>query len=587
MNWQTSEFCSFDDINLHYRYTDSPAEYGEKVFLHLHRGHEHSGRIVPFAEMLNTENSRHFAFDLRGHGMSEGPVAWAENFQVWVKDLNSFVTHLRNHHAVKPQSIVIVANSVGAIMATSWILRYNPKVAGCILGAPAFSINLYVPLALPSLRALKTLTSQAFVTSYVKSSMLTNSEAEAKAYDDDPLITKKIGVNVLVTLFDEAKLILSRAKDFETPVLILSAGKDYVVKTKPQRQFFEQISSDLKRFIPLPNSKHAVFHETNQQEIAELSKSFVRECFDRQSKNKALALIPEPRQHTLKEFVEISGRRGAIRELSYWSMRALLKTLGKWSQGMSLGLAEGFNSGKSLDYVYSNSSAGSNIAGKLFDSFYLNSLGWREVRKRKTQLSEDIKAALKNLQDQGKTPVILDIACGGAQYLAEALKDLDKPAEVHLNDQDADCTRLAKQTLFRLNKRDISIHTHNFDILNPKQSDKISFEPNLIIISGVLELYPDNLQVQICLKKLFEKSAEGAHILYTGQPWHPQLEMIGKVLNNKDGRRWIMRRRIQAEMDELIEASGFVKVSTTPNDSGIFSVSSARKFNIEETPNER
>jgi hypothetical protein len=53
----------------------------------------------------------------------------------------------------------------------------------------------------------------------------------------------------------------------------------------------------------------------------------------------------------------------------------------------------------------------------------------------------------------------------------------------------------------------------------------------------------------------------GGWLVYTGQPWHPQLEMIARTLtSHRAGAAWIMRRRSQAEMDELVESAGFVKV---------------------------
>jgi hypothetical protein len=66
-------------------------------------------------------------------------------------------------------------------------------------------------------------------------------------------------------------------------------------------------------------------------------------------------------------------------------------------------------------------------------------------------------------------------------------------------------------------------------------------------------------------------------LLYTNQPWHPQLEFIARCLTNHDGQPWIMRRRTQAEMDDLVRAAGFEKVAMEIDEFGIFTVSLARK----------
>ena len=51
---------------------------------------------------------------------------------------------------------------------------------------------------------------------------------------------------------------------------------------------------------------------------------------------------------------------------------------------------------------------------------------------------------------------------------------------------------------------------------------------------------------------------DGGYLVYTGQPWHPQLEFIARALtSHRGGQAWVMRRRTQAEMDQLVEAAGF------------------------------
>ncbi|WP_454991702.1 class I SAM-dependent methyltransferase family protein, partial [Campylobacter rectus] len=66
---------------------------------------------------------------------------------------------------------------------------------------------------------------------------------------------------------------------------------------------------------------------------------------------------------------------------------------------------------------------------------------------------------------------------------------------------------------------------------------------------------------------------------YTNQPWHPQLEMIARALSShRQGAAWIMRRRSQAEMDQLVANAGFKKVREWIDGDGIFSVSLAVKI---------
>jgi hypothetical protein len=55
--------------------------------------------------------------------------------------------------------------------------------------------------------------------------------------------------------------------------------------------------------------------------------------------------------------------------------------------------------------------------------------------------------------------------------------------------------------------------------------------------------------------------------------------MIARALNShRDGVAWVMRRRTQAEMDQLVRDAGFEKVMERIDGWGIFSVSLARRI---------
>ena len=102
--------------------------------------------------------------------------------------------------------------------------------------------------------------------------------------------------------------------------------------------------------------------------------------------------------------------------------------------------------------------------------------------------------------------------------------------------------------------------------------------PTLGIVSGLYELFPDNGMVRPSLAGMAEAIELGGFLLYTGQPWHPQLELIARALtSHRGGQAWVMRRRTQAEMDQLVEEAGFEKVEQRIDGWGIFTVSLARR----------
>nr|WP_256595043.1 class I SAM-dependent methyltransferase family protein [Pseudomonas sp. S5D5] len=98
-------------------------------------------------------------------------------------------------------------------------------------------------------------------------------------------------------------------------------------------------------------------------------------------------------------------------------------------------------------------------------------------------------------------------------------------------------------------------------------------------MSGLYELFADNGMVGGSLAGLAEAVEPGGYLVYTGQPWHPQLELIARALtSHRQGQAWVMRRRSQAEMDQLVEAAGFRKITQRVDEWGIFTVSLAQKI---------
>jgi hypothetical protein len=97
------------------------------------------------------------------------------------------------------------------------------------------------------------------------------------------------------------------------------------------------------------------------------------------------------------------------------------------------------------------------------------------------------------------------------------------------------------------------------------------------IVSGLYELFGDNSWIARSLRGLARSVPAGGYLVYTGQPWHPQVEMIARVLTNRDGQPWIMRRRTQEEMDDLVRQAGFEKIQQEIDPWGIFTVSLARR----------
>jgi alpha-beta hydrolase superfamily lysophospholipase len=549
----------------------------KRAIVLVHRGHEHSGRMAHLADELDLPEFDVFAYDMRGHGRSPGTRGDSPSFGHSVRDLQSFVDHIADEHGIAPTDVVVIAQSVGAVLAATWAHDYAPKIRGLVLASPAFKVKLYVPFARPGLALMHKLRGNFFVNSYVKAKFLTHDPERIASYDADPLIARPISVRILLGLYTAAERVVADAAAITLPVQLLISGSDWVVHHAPQHRFFERLSNPRKEKLVLDGFYHDTLGERDRTLATDKIRAFVSGLFD--NPPAAVELREAHRRgFTHDEALALSKPlpwytpRGA-----YWAItRASLKFGGLLSRGIKLGHDTGFDSGSTLDYVYRNQAQGLPLIGTMIDRTYLDSIGWRGIRVRKTHVEELLRKAFARVQAQGHPLRLMDVAAGHGRYVLDAIGSGEiKPESILLRDYSDINVRDGRALIAERKLQDIAQFVQA-DAFDRDDLAKATPAPTVAVVSGLYELFPDNDQVSRSLEGIAAAVPPGGCLVYTGQPWHPQLELIARALtSHRQGQAWVMRRRTQAEMDRLVEAAGFRKLEQRIDEWGIFTVSLA------------
>ena len=566
-------FTSWDGTELFYR-SWIPSKASNKALLLFHRGHEHSGRWQAAVDSLGLNDVSIFAWDARGHGRSPGERGTANNIHDVTKDVDAFARHVSKTHGIPIENMIVLAHSLAAVAVTAWIHDYAPPIRAMILATAAFKVKLYVPFAILALRILR----PRFVKSYVRSKMLTRDREEAALYDSDPLIFRQIAVNLLLDLHDVARRLVSDAGAIHTPSLMIGAGKDWVVSLKTQREFFDRLSSSDKRFEIFPGTYHAIFHETNRREVIDLVRDFVTDRFASPPMASSL-MDADKRGYTAREYRQLQ-RNGSAK---FAIARVGLKIARRLSRGIEIGFDCGFDSGLSLDYVYESNPRGVAGIGRLIDKSYLNSIGWRGIRQRRLNLESTLRELIRIVHHEGRPVRILDIAAGPGRYVIETIRAVP---EMQINATLCDYKPeniAAARALADASSLNGAIVAQRGDAFDRESLGKFHPRATIGIVSGLYELFSSNDAVLNSLRGLANAIEPNGYLIYTNQPWHPQLEFIAHVLRNHQGKPWIMRRRTTAEIDELVRAAGFVKLDMEIDEWGMFTVSIAKRLSTDLT----
>jgi len=558
-------FDTFDGNKIFYRKWNF--EKDKKTLIIIHRGHEHSERLNILTQDEKFLKYNIFAYDLRGHGYTK--IKSSPNSMDYVRDLDSFVKHIKSKYQIKEEDIFIIANSIGGVILSAYIHDFAPNIAGIALLAPAFEIKLYIPFAKQLVTLLTKIKKDAKVMSYVKAKVLTHDVAEQSKYNSDKLINKEINAKLLIDLDDMGKRLVEDSMAIELPTIIFSAEKDYVVKNSAQKKFFLNLSSKKREFIELENFYHGIIFEKERQKVYKMLDDFIQDVF----KNQNTTLDVSPREFSRKEYERIALKEYPLNERIFYSIQKFsMRTFGFLSKGISLGLKYGFDSGISLDYIYKNQANGKLLIGKFIDRFYLNQIGWRGVRERKKNLLALIEEKINNLGEENVK--ILDVAGGTGNYLFD-IKEKYPKVQILINEFKKSNIEVGEEVIKKNNWENISFV--NYDCFDKETYKKINYTPNIAIISGVFELFENNKMLENTISRIAEILDKNGAVIYTGQPWHPQLKQIALVLNSHKGKgkSWLMRRRSEKELDSLFEKYDLKKEKMLIDNNGIFTVSLA------------
>ncbi len=573
-------FATHDGVALSYRHWPATAATRRGAIVLFHRGHEHSGRVGHLADELDLPEFDVFAWDARGHGTSPGERGHSPSLGASIRDVGTFVAHITAAHGVAEEDVAVIGQSVGAVLVAAWVHDYAPGIRCMVLASPAFHVKLYVPFARPALAARRRFGGEFFVQSYVKSKMLTHDPARIASFNEDPLIARAISANILLALHSTSKRIVADARAITVPTQLLVSGADWVVRHGPQHRFYERLGAPVKERHVLPGFFHDTLGELDRAPILALVRRFVLERFA------AAPVRPALHDADLHGFTrdEADALASPLPAWSprgvYWRLTRLgLRLGGRLSRGIGLGHETGFDSGSTLDYVYRNTPAGTGAVGRAMDRNYLNSPGWRGIRQRKLHVEELLRGGMARLRAAGMPVRIMDIAAGHGRYVLEALEGGAQPPDsILLRDYSGVNVTAGTALIAEKGLAGVARFVEG-DAFDRDSLAAVQPQPTLGIVSGLYELFPDNGMVRRSLDGLAAALPPSGLLIYTNQPWHPQLELIARALtSHRGGQAWVMRRRTQAEMDGLVAAAGFRKLEQRIDEDGIFTVSLAERL---------
>jgi alpha-beta hydrolase superfamily lysophospholipase len=255
---------SADHLRLFWqRYTPEDAL---ATVLVLHGGGDHCGRYPALTDALVRAGLQVALVDLRGHGQSDGRRFHVDSFQDNVADLDAFVAKL-SQDGVARDRLFVLGHSHGALVAATWGLTRGRLVEGFVFSSPFF--GLAAPPPLVKLLAAKTVGRVVpwlpVPTGFAMSDLTTDAELQ-RWTERDPLYGRKTTPGWYEAATRAQREVLRRAKDFQSPLLVLAAGDDRLANPSAARAFVDAASSTDKRVVVYDGFRHEIFNEVRRAE---------------------------------------------------------------------------------------------------------------------------------------------------------------------------------------------------------------------------------------------------------------------------------------------------------------------------------
>jgi hypothetical protein len=341
--------------------------------------------------------------------------------------------------------------------------------------------------------------------------------------------------------------------------------------SRAQIRFFENLGSAVKERRDLPT------HDAGacDQALA-AARQFVAAAFARPPAR--VDLGDADRRGPWKREYDANAAPFSFFSPLHWAYAAYglaMRTIGRLSRGISLGLSAGFDSGPMFDYVYRNRAAGLTPLGRKIDRDFLDKAPWRAIHARRRHIAALLVEAIAALRAAGMPIHVAEIGAGAARYTLEILRKHVPEASALLLDRDPSSVAAARRLTVELGMSNIT--SEEGDGFDRAALARLVPRPTIAIVAGLYEQSAENAPLRESLAGLAAAVPAGGFLIVTNQPWNPHLAFVARMLTTRDGKRWVMRRRSQAEMDQLVAEAGFAKRAMAIDDDGIITVSLAER----------
>lgn len=227
---------------------------------------DHSGLFKDLINYLNARGLAVLAFDLRGHGKSQGKRGHIPSYEALMEDIDLLLDFGRKNFEGLP--LLLYGHSFGGNQVLNYILRRHPDVAGVMASAPWLSLYQNPPkLKLYSIFLLDKIFPTFLVDNIVSEAALSHKPGYAEAYSKDPLVHSFISARLFASAHKAGLWAIDHASDFDVPLLLFQGDEDNITSPEASKAFAANAPDNLCTFKLWKGLYHSLHNEISNQDI--------------------------------------------------------------------------------------------------------------------------------------------------------------------------------------------------------------------------------------------------------------------------------------------------------------------------------
>jgi acylglycerol lipase len=232
----------------------------------VHGYAEHSGRYRHVAERLVDNGYAVHAFDLGGHGRSDGRRAFVRSLDEHVADLRSFVARVRQEQPRLP--LFLLGHSMGGTVAAMFLASGEPPLRGAILSGAGLKLRGGPARIMGVLLAILGKLAPKLPLGKLRSDEISRDPAVVSNYDDDPLVYRgRMQAGTGVALIRAVRTVVSHMNRITVLLLLLHGTADKLTEPDGSRELYQRANSRDKTLKLYEGFYHEVLNEPEKEQV--------------------------------------------------------------------------------------------------------------------------------------------------------------------------------------------------------------------------------------------------------------------------------------------------------------------------------